>query len=128
MHTPDMLINVGCLLAAHGAVRTLIPRRLATLVPKVTQHSVSPAIAVVTVGTVKFSGERVVQLVPFPRVLPRMRDTEEIVESVTYKTSYHGQVRKLALIPANSFLQHRLTIGTQTRGKHRVSCKIGYSI
>ncbi|KAK1123201.1 hypothetical protein K0M31_008834 [Melipona bicolor] len=110
-----MLINVGCLLAAQGAVRTLVPRRLAAFVPKVTQHSVPPAIAVVTVGTVKFPGERVVQRVPFPRELPRMRDTK-IVESVTYKTSYHGKDRKPALILAESFLEHRLTIETQKTG------------
>ena len=116
MHTPDMLINVGRLLAAQGAVRTLVPRRLAAFVSKVTQHSVPPAIAVVTVGTVKFPGERVVQRVPFPRELPRMRDTK-IVESVTYKTSYHGKDRKPTPILAESFLEHRLTIETQkTRG------------
>lgn len=100
MHTPDMLINVGRLLAAQGAVRALVPRRLAALVSKVAQHSVPPPVSVVTVWTVKFAGERVVQHVPSSRVLPRVSDKRGmvvvvvvvvVVESVTYKTSYHGQ-------------------------------------
>lgn len=106
MHTPDMLINVGRLLAAQGAVRALVPRRLAALVSKMTQHGVPPPVSVVTVWTVKFPGERVVQHVPSSRVLPRVSDKRGVVvvvmvvvvvvvvvvvESVTYKTSYHGQ-------------------------------------
>lgn len=111
MHRSDMLINVGRLLAAQSAVRTLVPRRFAALVSKMAQHSIPPPVSVITVWTVKFPGERVVQHVPSSRVLPRMSDKRGVVmmmvvmlvmvivivvvvvvvESVTYKTSYYGQ-------------------------------------
>lgn len=112
MHTPDMLINIGRLLAAQGAVGTLVSRRLAALVSEMAQHGVPPPVSVVTVWTVKFPGERIVQHVPSSRVLPRVSDKGGVVvvvavvvvvvlvvvvvvvvgvESVTYKTSYHGQ-------------------------------------
>lgn len=92
MHTPDMLINVRCLLAAQCAVRTLVPRRLAAFVSKVTQHCVSPAVAVVTVRTVKFPGIRVVQRVHYLRELPRARGAK-VTGPATYKTSYQSQDR-----------------------------------
>lgn len=57
MHRPDMLINVGRLLAAQSAVRTLVPRRFAALVSKMAQHSIPPPVSVITVWTVKFPGE-----------------------------------------------------------------------
>lgn len=115
MHRPDMLINVGRLLAAQSAVRTLVPRRFAALVSKMAQHSIPSPVSVITIWTVKFPGKRVVQHVPSSRVLPRMSDKRGVVmmmvvmlvvmlvvvivivvvvvvvESVTYKTSYYGQ-------------------------------------
>lgn len=86
VHAPDVLVHVGRLLAAELAVRTLVPRRLAALVPKVTQHRVPPSVAVVTLRTVKFPCTRVVQHVPSLRELSQV-----ITEPATYKTSCQSQ-------------------------------------
>lgn len=97
VHTPDMLINVRCLLAAQRAIRALVSRRLAAFVSKVAQHSVSPAVPVVTVRTVKFPGVSTVQGVPYLRELPRTRRAV-IAGPATYKTSHQGQDRQPATV------------------------------
>lgn len=69
VHTPDVLINVRGLLAAEIAVRTLVPRCLATLVSVVAEHGIPSTIAVVAIRTVVLARVRVVLYVPLLHIL-----------------------------------------------------------
>lgn len=93
MHTSHVLINVRGLLAAEIAVRALIPRRFATLVPVMAEHGVPSAVTVVAIGTVEFAGDRIVLYVPFltRSVLLPARDGMMLHGPATYKRSCHGQ-------------------------------------
>lgn len=88
MHTPYVLVNVRGLLAAEGAIGTLVPGRFAALVPEVAEHGVAPAVTVVALGTVELAGVQVVLRVL--RVLLHLHGVKLGVPA-TYKRSCHGQ-------------------------------------
>lgn len=78
MYASDVLINVGCFLAAQSTVRTLESRCLPTFVTIMSQHGVSATVTVVALWTVKLAGVRVVLHIPLLRVLLQILQVDDV--------------------------------------------------
>lgn len=97
VHRSNVLVNVGGLLAAEGAVGTLVPGRFAALVPIVADHGVVSAVAVVAIGAMILARARIELRVPLLRVADLLQQAyrAKLDDSATYKRSCQGQHRSL---------------------------------